>query len=285
MDSGGKGERGGKDVKDEKADKKSESGSESGSESDEEADPYASLKRPADTVGDVRKLELLYFKPECVPDSFSAILYGQRRTGKTTWLTWFLYCMQGKVDHVVCFSSTNFTGHYGQYMNPDLCYDSFNEDVLQKVLDIQAATPAGQRKRVLVILDDVLDQEKELRQSTSLKALFTMGRHYGISVVVTTQYAKCIPVGWRRNVDFACVFYTFSRDMCDIYHKEYGMLLNKNQFFSIMQSACVGFRALLIRPCTRSSNIRDVYQLTEAMPHRAFHIGRRKKEEADDLGH
>jgi len=282
MDSGGKGEKGGKDVKD---DKKSESGSESGSESDEEADPYASLKRPADTVGDVRKLELLYFKPECVPDSFSAILYGQRRTGKTTWLTWFLYCMQGKVDHVVCFSSTNFTGHYGQYMNPDLCYDSFNEDVLQKVLDIQAATPAGQRKRVLVILDDVLDQESELRKSTSLKALFTMGRHYGISVVVTTQYAKCIPVGWRRNVDFACVFYTFSRDMCDIYHKEYGMLLNKNQFFSIMASACVGFRALLIRPCTRSSNIRDVYQLTEAMPHRAFHIGKKKKEDADDLGH
>ena len=122
---------------------KSESESESESGSDDEKDPYASLKRPADAVGDVRKLELLYFKPECVPDAFSAILYGQRRTGKTTWLTWFLYCMQGKIDHVVCFSSTNFTGHYSQYMNPDLCYDEYNEDVLQKVLDIQAATPAA----------------------------------------------------------------------------------------------------------------------------------------------
>jgi hypothetical protein len=54
-------------------------------------------------------------------------------------------------------------------------------------------------------------------------------------------------------------------------------------FFSIMASACVGFRALLIRPCTRSSNIRDVYQLTEAMPHRAFHIGRKKEKDTENF--
>ena len=94
---------------------------------------------------------------------------------------------------------------------------------------------------------------------------------------------NCFPPTWRRNVDFACIFYTFSRDMCDIYFKEYGMLLNKNQFFSIMASACVGLRALLIRPCTRSSNIRDVYQLTEAMPHRAFHIGRKKEKDTENF--
>jgi len=256
-----------------------ESGSSSDSESEGE-DPYTKLKRPSEVVEDIRKIELLYFKPECVPDSFSAILYGQRRTGKTTWLTWFLYCMQGRIDHVVCFSSTNFTGHYAQYMNPDMCYGSFNEDVLQAVLDIQAKTPAGQRKRVLVILDDVLDQESELRKSSALKSLFTLGRHFHISVIVTTQYAKCIPTAWRRNVDFACIFYTFSRDMCDIYYKEYGMLLNRTQFFGILSSACSGFRALLIRPCTRSCNIREVYQLTEAMPHRGFYIGK-KKEPAD----
>jgi hypothetical protein len=41
-------------------DKKSGSGSESesGSESDDEKDPFALLQRPADAVGDVRKLEL-----------------------------------------------------------------------------------------------------------------------------------------------------------------------------------------------------------------------------------
>ena len=44
--------------------------------------------------------------------------------------------------------------------------------------------------------------------SDGLKALCTTGRHRGISVAVSTQYAKC------------------SRDMCDIYLKEYGMLLN-----------------------------------------------------------
>jgi hypothetical protein len=243
-------------------------------------DPFERLQRPETVSADIRRIELFYFKPECVPDSFSAIIFGQRRAGKTTWLTWFLYCMQGKIDHVVCFSTTNFTGHYAAFMNPRMCYAAFDENVLQTVLDIQARTPAHARKRVLVILDDVLDQEKELRKSSALKALFTMGRHFSISVVVTTQYAKCIPVGWRRNVDFACIFYTFARDLCDIYHKEYGMLLNRNQFFGVLQSACVGFRALVIRPCTRSTDMRDVYQLTEAMPHRSFYIGTRPKEDA-----
>ena len=246
--------------------------------------PFSGLKSPAECTSDIRRIDLFYFKPECVPDSFSAILYGQRRAGKTTWLTWLLYCMQGKIDHTVCFSSTNFTGHYAQYMNPKLCYQEYNEEVLQKVLDIQASTPAASRQRVLVILDDVLDQEKELRRSSALKALFTMGRHYSISVIVTAQYAKCIPVGWRRNVDFACIFYTFCRDLCEIYHKEYGMLLNRTQFFGVMQSACVGFRALVIRPCTRSTDIRDVYQLTEAMPHRHFTIGKKPKGDEEDEG-
>ena len=255
----------------------SESGSESGS--DDEKDPYTSLQRPEEVHPSVRDLKLLYFQPESVPANFSGILYGQRRTGKTTWLVWFLWCMQARFDHVVCFSATNFTGAYSPYMSGKLCYNGYDEGVMQSVLNIQRTA----QRRVLIILDDVLDQENLLRQSNALKTLFTMGRHYGISVVVTTQYAKCIPVGWRRNVDFACIFYTFSRDMCDIYHKEYGMLLNKNQFFSIMASACVGFRALLIRPCTRSSNIRDVYQLTEAMPHRAFHIGRKKEKDTENF--
>jgi hypothetical protein len=221
----------------------------------------------------VKHIELLYFQPESVPDDFSAILYGQRRTGKTTWLTWFLYCMQGKFDHVACFSSTNFSGHYAKYMNPNLCYPQFDEGVLSQVIKIQRDTHPAVRKRVLVILDDVLDQEDVLRKSISLKLLFTMGRHYRISVVVCTQYAKCIPTSWRRNVDFATIFYTFSRDMSDIFYKEYGMLLSRSQFFNIIASSCREFRALVIRPCTHSQDLRAVYQLSKAQKHRDFYIG------------
>ena len=231
---------------------------------------FENLAAPEDVHPSIRSLELFYFQPESVPNAFSGILYGQRRTGKSTWLVWFLWCMQGRFDHVVCFSATNFTGTYTRVMNPKLCYNSYDEEVLASVLRIQAANP---EKRVMVILDDVLDQENLLRKSQALKSLFTMGRHYNISVVVCTQYPKCLPPSWRRNVDFACLFYCFSRENADLFYKEYGMMLSRNQFMDILRSTCRNHRALIIRPCTQSDNLREVYQLTKAQPHRDFYIG------------
>jgi hypothetical protein len=228
------------------------------------------LASPDEVTPSIRDLKLFYFKPESVPSNFSGILYGQRRTGKTTWLVWFLWCMQEKFDHVVCFSATNFTGTYSSHMNPKLCYNGFDEAVLAQVLKIQAT---DKKKRVMVILDDVLDQEDLLRKSQALKTLFTMGRHFGISVIVCTQYPKCLPPSWRRNVDFAVLFYSFSRENVDMFYKEYGMMLSKSQFFDIVRSAARNYRALIVRPCTQSDNIREVYQLTRAMPHRDFFIG------------
>ena len=241
----------------------------------EEKEGYDDLISPDEVHPSIRDLKLFYFQPESTPENFSGILYGQRRTGKTTWLVWFLWCMQGRFDHVVCFSATNFTGTYSSCMNEKLCYNGFDEEVMASVLRIQAENP---QKRILVILDDVLDQENLLRKSASLKTLFTMGRHYGISVIVCTQYPKCLPPSWRRNVDFACIFYCFSRENADLFYKEYGMMLSKNQFLDIMRSSCRNYRGLIIRPCTQSDNLRDVYQLTKAQPHRAFYIGEKPRD-------
>ena len=140
----------------------------------EEKEGYDDLISPDEVHPSIRDLKLFYFQPESAPENFSGILYGQRRTGKTTWLVWFLWCMQGRFDHVVCFSATNFTGTYSSCMNEKLCYNGFDEEVMASVLRIQAENP---QKRILVILDDVLDQENVLRKSASLKTLFTMGRH------------------------------------------------------------------------------------------------------------
>ena len=229
---------------------------------------------------------LLWFEPESIPKNFAAVLYGQRRTGKTTWLTWLLWSMQYDYDRVVCFSSTNFKGEFQKFMNPKLCFHRYEPHVMQAVLDVQAATPEAKRERVLVILDDVLDSETEFRKrgDNPLVTCYSMGRHYNISVIMCTQYAKCIPTSWRRNVDFAVVFYTFSSDMADIYYKEYGALLGRSQFMSILSQCTTGHQALVIRPCTKSRQLQDFYQLTEApaeVP--KFYIGKPPPEEIQEV--
>ena len=107
-----------------------------------------------------------------------------------------------------------------------------------------------------------------------------MGRHYNISVIMCTQYAKSIPTSWRRNVDFAVIFYTFSADMADIYYKEYGALLSRSQFMTILSQCTTEHQALVVRPCTKSRNMQDFYQLTNAdkdVP--KFYIGKPPTEE------
>ena len=253
-------------------------------------EPYV----PPRTASDLKRgekcpeCEFLWFEPESVPSNFACILYGQRRSGKTTWLKYFLWAHQSSFDRVVCFSSTQFKGEFAQFMNPNLCFPSYDEAALAAILDAQAATPEKDRERVLVILDDVLDQEQKFRKrgDNALVKVYTMGRHYGISCIMCTQYAKAIPTSWRRNVDFALIFYTFSSDMANIYYKEYGALLSRSQFFSILAQTTKEHTGLVVRPCTKSRVIQDYYQITQA-PHPKdipkFYIGKPPvKESATD---
>ena len=229
--------------------------------------------------------ELLWFAPENVPQNFSSIIYGQRRSGKTTWLKWFLWTQRYEYDRVVVFSSTCFNGDFQQFMNPKLCYPHYDERVMQAILDAQAGVPAQQREKVLIILDDVLDEETAFRKrgKNALVTCYTMGRHYNISVIMCTQYAKSIPTSWRRNVDFALIFYTFSPDMMEVYYKEYGGLLSKNQFMSILKQCTSDHQALVVMPCSKSTIIQKYYQLTRAdtnVP--KFFIGKPPKEEKEE---
>ena len=232
----------------------------------------------------IPKCELLWFAPETIPANFAAIIFGQRRSGKSTWLKWFLWTQQHNYDRVVFFSSTCFNGDFQKIMNPKLCYPHYDERVMQAVLDAQAQTPKENRERVLVILDDVLDEESQFRKrgKNALVTCYTMGRHYNISVIMCTQYARSIPTSWRRNVDFAVIFYTFSPDMAEIYYKEYGSMLSRAQFMSILKQCTNEHQAMLIKPCTKSCTIQDYYQLTRAEPNLPkFYIGKPPKEEND----
>ena len=71
--------------------------------------------------------------------------------------------------------------------------------------------------------------------------------------------------------------------MQDIYYKEYGALLARSQFMSILSQCTNDHQALVVQPCTKSRNMQDFYQLTTAktdIP--KFYIGKPPAEEAKD---
>lgn len=59
----------------------------------------------------------------------------------------------------------------------------------------------AQPNGVLIILDDMITSEKAINKKTNslLKTLFYQGRHYKVSLIITSQKLKDIPVGMRLN--------------------------------------------------------------------------------------
>jgi hypothetical protein len=61
--------------------------------------------------------------------------------------------------------------------------------------------PEDEKKHVLLIYDDIIGNTDLHHASPSLKSLFIKGRHYKISILITTQHLTSIPPICRTNCD------------------------------------------------------------------------------------
>ncbi len=248
----------------------------------EKQDFESSLEQKNENTGPQRRTwKVQPFDPRSAPEDFSMLLFGPRRAGKSTLLKYWCYCWQDRFDKVVVMSTTNFTGFFNEFVNPKCCFEEYNPEVLHNMLNFQRNTPADKRMRILLILDDVLDQERELRTSGPLKTMFTMGRHFKMSVAVCSQYVKSIPTPWRRNCDIVAVFFSRSGDMLHIFHQELFADLTYRQFVHLLQDVSHDHGCLIVKPCLNSRCFDDVYQQARAQQHGQFVMGDLTKKEQE----
>ena len=149
------------------------------SDSEEEEDELETKMNtdvPNEPPSDPREIRLMVFRPDELPCNFSMIVYGQRRTGKSNWTCWLMKTMANRYDRCVVFCSTLLDGVYQKHVNPKLCFSRFDDFTCQKLIDHQK-NKIKQKKdpeKLLIIMDDVLDQTREIRQSSALNAIFTI---------------------------------------------------------------------------------------------------------------
>jgi len=214
-----------------------------------------------------------------VPVNLSGIIYGARGSGKTSWVTWFIFFHQFDYSDVYILSSTAFTGHYQTFLPNHYVFHEYREDVLEMVIEHQKK---NRQNHVLFVLDDVLDSIADIRKSRALHTLFTMGRHLNIAVIVCSQYALALVPAFRRNCDIAVVFGAHSVDTFDQLYKEYGHHLSRNEFQHLCERYCMTpyFSCLVVLPTVRSHNIKVIYKfsIAEQEDVRPFFIGKEKKE-------
>ena len=137
---------------------------------------------------------------------FLATVCGRRGSGKTNLVRWLLRTIArcGQVRDVWVFTSTAFTGAWQETVGESRVYENFDEELLNGILQRQAAArAAGRPNEALLILDDVLGSMSFT--SSVWKLLASTGRHYNLSVILVSQHYHAIPPLVRLNSDYFVV--------------------------------------------------------------------------------
>lgn len=138
-------------------------------------------------------------------------------------------------------------------------HTSWDEALIEQLL-------AHQREhcdqKAFLILDDCLGSVNF--RSSIWQKLAANGRHWNITIFITCQYIKSIPPVIRTNVDYAFVFSMPSRTQSEALYDDYGQLLTRDQWISMIDRHTEGYAAVLVDLKTPSKQTHDVYSVVRA---------------------
>ena len=151
---------------------------------------------------------------------FSMVITGQSGSGKTVLLSnLILDIYKGCFSRVFIWSSSieldpvwtpvkKYIEH-DLNVNPEkekVYFDTFNIEEMQKVLDLQHKINQFQKKKgytklfsVLFLIDDFIDQASFAKHNNLLNALYIKARHYGVSIISSSQKYNGLSTTIRTN--------------------------------------------------------------------------------------
>jgi hypothetical protein len=220
---------------------------------------------------------------DCMPHSFH-LVSGKRESGKTRLVRSLLYKWHldgvsrgARMDAVVCFSSTEAMSPEYKGIVPDMqIFPDFSATVVEKVIDMQKAhlKKYGHCQRVLMICDNCMTDR--LFRTQLVRHMAMNMRHFGISLIITSQYTLPIPPAVRANVDyFWCLGTNNVVDKERHWKNFFGQVPTFQQFVKIFDDITTGYGCLVSdnRTGSISDSVKWYRAELETVP-KAFPMGR-----------
>lgn len=142
------------------------------------------------------------------------VIFGARRTGKSTNIASLCYDIKDKFGSVYRFSPTadmvksDKTKVFGNIFPRAFCFSSPKPGQLTRIREFQSflvrvrpSVLMPHETNCLIILDD-LSSDRNLAQGSELETFACNGRNIGITVFLAVQYYNQIPPSVRENCDF-----------------------------------------------------------------------------------
>lgn len=137
-------------------------------------------------------------KKRGLPDQIypsTSIVLAKKFSGKTNLLLNIVN--PDKFDNIWIVSFTGFTGKLDKLCKDENCLlENINDEMINELLKLHKESSMNS----LIVFDDIIGQIR--MDSRAMVKLATMGRNFGISIIISSQDYFRVPPVWRRNSEY-----------------------------------------------------------------------------------
>lgn len=195
------------------------------------------------------------------------LIIGGRGRGKSQTAKAIMRVLR-KIPSGCVFSGTETSNPFYEGIVPSLfTFTTFEKKIIQNIIAWQRK---GGKNDVFVLLDDLMYDPAFLRQPL-MRGIFLNGRHYHITLVITTQYAIDVPPALRGNVDYIFLLRENNIQTIGKLHKNFGGLFpNVNVFQQALKVCTRDFGSLVLDNVNEKVHKYRVDMESESAPFRMF---------------
>ena len=136
---------------------------------------------------------------------FSMVINGACKSGKSYLIKYLISTYKNQFDHCIIFSNTAKMNKEYNHLGKLIKLNIFNyNNIEQKLTYFLNAKTVIKDEKILMIFDDIGGGLK--LNSNLIFHLFSMYRHYNISVIYSIQYITKCPTVLRELGEYICVF-------------------------------------------------------------------------------
>lgn len=201
-------------------------------------DPYKSLQKPC-----------------------NMIILGHKHTGKSTFMRDMLYRLNElRYPRVVVFSGTDECNEFYRSIIPKAyIHGGLDLDLLQNIISAQrricasikeAESKLGKKleidPRLVIVIDDCA-YKKYATKAEVFSDVFLNGRHFHVTLMMSTQYLMTVDIVCRTNVDYLiCLRETIPKNRVKIWDNFFGMFARKQDFYTVLDACTTNYEALVL---------------------------------------
>jgi hypothetical protein len=190
-------------------------------------------------------------------------LCAKRCSGKSYLIRYFVEQYRDKYSKIFVICPTEQINHfYKEITDEKYIFDTWDEGWVEDLINSLTKYKSenqGKTRQVLLILDDLISDVR-FSESKGLKKLFTRGRHINISVIISQQSVRGIPLVCRTNCDyFICG--QLNQSSIEILADEMRAgNLTKKEFIDLYHDSTKDYNFLIINnTSTKNGDLEEIY--------------------------